>query len=69
MNPRIIDTNILTHIQEGDDEAINRRIRTYQPGSIGITIISVEEALAGWYAGGTKNQRSWPPSIRSLRRP
>jgi tRNA(fMet)-specific endonuclease VapC len=49
MTPQIIDTNVLTHIQEDDDEEISRRIRTYRPGEIGLTIISVEEALTGWY--------------------
>ncbi len=44
----IIDTNILTHLQEGDSE-ISRRVRPFSAGELGISIISVEEDLGGWY--------------------
>jgi tRNA(fMet)-specific endonuclease VapC len=44
----ILDTDVLTHIQEGH-EAISERFLQQPPDTVAITVLSVEEQLSGWY--------------------
>ena len=44
----ILDTDVLTHIQEGHPE-ISARFLQHPPESVAISVLSVEEQLSGWY--------------------
>ncbi len=44
----ILDTDVLTLIQEGHSE-IGWRFLQQPPDSVAITVLSVEEQLSGWY--------------------
>lgn len=48
MKSFVLDTNILTLLQEGDPK-VAARIRKFEPGEIGLTIITVDEDLTGWH--------------------
>lgn len=48
MKSFVLDTNILTLLQEGDPQ-VGERIRKFEPGEIGLTIITVDEDLTGWH--------------------
>jgi tRNA(fMet)-specific endonuclease VapC len=44
----VLDTDVLTHIQEGHPE-IGARFLEQSPESVAVTVLSVEEQLSGWY--------------------
>ena len=44
----LLDTDTLSLFRRGDHGVI-QRLRTAQPEDIAISVISVEEQLAGWY--------------------
>ena len=44
----LLDTDTLSLFRRGDSKVI-QRLRTARPEDIAITVISVEEQLAGWY--------------------
>jgi tRNA(fMet)-specific endonuclease VapC len=45
----VLDTDTLSHLRQGNEAVLNRISNVY-PGSVAITIITVEEQLSGWYA-------------------
>lgn len=45
----VLDTDILTLLNAGN-EAVCRRVLSTDPAELAVTIITVEEALSGWYA-------------------
>ena len=45
----ILDTDMVSLDQRGHP-AVSTRVTQYLPGEVGITVISVEEQLTGWYA-------------------
>lgn len=48
MSLRVLDTDILTLFQNGHP-LVCRRCASSSPGSLAITVISVEEQFLGWY--------------------
>ena len=52
----ILDTDVLTLIQEGHPE-IGERFLQQTPDSVAITVLSVEEQLSGWYTQLRKAKR------------
>jgi len=52
----MLDTDILTFIQEGHPE-IGRRFLEHPPESLAISVLSVEEQLSGWYTQLRKAKR------------
>jgi tRNA(fMet)-specific endonuclease VapC len=52
----ILDTDVLTLIQEGHPE-IGGRFLEQPPDSVAITVLSVEEQLSGWYTQVRKAKR------------
>lgn len=52
----ILDTDVLTHIQEGHPE-IGRRFLQESPDAVATTVLSVEEQLTGWYTQLRKAKR------------
>lgn len=59
MSLYILDTDILTLLQEGDP-IVRQHAASHPKQSIAITIISVEEQLTGWY---TRVRRANKPSL------
>jgi tRNA(fMet)-specific endonuclease VapC len=49
MSLYILDTDILTLLQDGDP-IVRRHVASHPKQDLGITIISVEEQLTGWYS-------------------
>src|SRR5262245_60120989 len=47
-NRHVLDTDILTLYQQGDDNVV-RNVQSHPLGELAVTIISVEEQLSGWY--------------------
>lgn len=58
MSLYILDTDILTLLQDGDP-LVKQRVESHLKQEIAITIISAEEQLTGWY---TKIRRSHTPT-------
>jgi tRNA(fMet)-specific endonuclease VapC len=48
MSLRVLDTDILTLLQERDPVVV-ARVASFRPDDLAITVISVEEQLSGWY--------------------
>lgn len=48
MKLHVLDTDILTLLQDGHAKVV-ARVATYRPDEIAITIVSVEEQWSGWY--------------------
>ena len=48
MSKYILDTDILTLLQNGD-AIVRRHVANHSPQEIAVTVISVEEQLSGWY--------------------
>jgi tRNA(fMet)-specific endonuclease VapC len=48
MSITVLDTDVLTLFQRGDPVVV-RRVRAQPSPQLAVTIISVEEELAGWY--------------------
>ena len=48
MSLYVLDTDMLTLVEEGHPEAA-RRFLEHRPEEVAITVISVEEQLSGWY--------------------
>lgn len=59
MSLYILDTDILTLLQEGD-AIVRQHVDSHPRQAIAITIISVEEQLTGWY---TRIRRTKKPSL------
>jgi tRNA(fMet)-specific endonuclease VapC len=49
MNRLVLDTDVLTLFQRGDD-AVTKNVQAHAFAELAITIISIEEQLGGWYA-------------------
>jgi tRNA(fMet)-specific endonuclease VapC len=49
MSLYVLDTDLLTLVEEGHPEA-GRRFLHHRPEEVAITVITVEEQLSGWYA-------------------
>jgi tRNA(fMet)-specific endonuclease VapC len=45
----VLDTDMVTLLREGHP-AVGRRFPETGPGEVGVTVITVEEQLAGWFA-------------------
>ena len=52
----ILDTDVLTLVQEGHPE-IGRRFLEQPPEAVAITVLTVEEQLSGWYSQLRKAKR------------
>ena len=48
MTMYVLDTDMLTLVQEGHPEA-SRRFLEHGPEEVAVTVLSVEEQLSGWY--------------------
>jgi tRNA(fMet)-specific endonuclease VapC len=48
MSLYILDTDILTLLQDGD-RIVHQRVGSHPKNDVAITVISVEEQLTGWY--------------------
>lgn len=59
MSLYILDTDILTLLQEGDS-IVRQHVESHPKQELAITIISVEEQLTGWY---TKVRRTKKPAL------
>ena len=57
----ILDTDILTLLQDGD-AIVRQRVACHPKNDVAITVISVEEQLTGWY---TKLRRARTSSMRA----
>lgn len=63
MNRYILDTDILTLLQDGDP-VVRRHVASHSKQSVAITVISVEEQLSGWY---TRLRRAkTPPQLAQI---
>lgn len=56
MSEYVLDTDMLTLFQDGHP-AVRRRFLSYPSGAVGITVLSVEEQLSGWYTQVRKAKR------------
>jgi tRNA(fMet)-specific endonuclease VapC len=48
MSLRVLDTDMLTLVEEGHP-AVSRRFLQQRPEDVAITVLTVEEQLSGWY--------------------
>src|SRR5438067_149055 len=58
----ILDTDTLSHYQTGHPRVV-RAVNAWPPGTIGVTIISVEEQFTGWLSLARRQKR--PDQIAS----
>jgi tRNA(fMet)-specific endonuclease VapC len=56
MSRYVLDTDILTLLQEGHPE-VSRRFLQEPPEDVAISVLSVEEQLSGWYSQVRKAKR------------
>ncbi|HEV3260292.1 MAG TPA: type II toxin-antitoxin system VapC family toxin [Gemmataceae bacterium] len=56
MSLYVLDTDMLTLVEEGHPEASERFLQQ-RSEEVAVTVVSVEEQLSGWYAGLRKAKR------------
>ena len=56
MSLYLLDTDILQLFQEGNADVVDR-VRAVGPADLGISVITVEEQLSGWYTQVRKARR------------
>jgi len=56
MSLYVLDTDVLTLVEEGHPE-VSRRFLQRPPEEVAVTVLSVEEQLSGWYTELRKAKR------------
>ena len=56
MSLYLLDTEVLQLFQEGNAAVVDR-VRAVGPADLGISVITVEEQLSGWYTQVRKARR------------